>query len=268
MGLFQKRVIMFYCCFECLIDLFCSVFECMLFSEVLCFYVYFLCQVWLVFLVLLVVGLIVVLIEVVLFSYFGCIVDFVQSMFSVEFFCVYVNELIWMVVVVLVLCLLFNVLYDMLVYQSINLSMINLICWQNYCYVFKQSFGFFQNDFVGCIVQCIMQIGNLLCDLVVQVVDVFWYVLIYIVSVLVLFVEVDWCLMIFLVLWVFVYVGVFVYFVFQVKCCLVEVLDLCLKLMGWIVDGYINIIMLKLFVYICQEEDYVCEVIGDQIFKL
>lgn len=60
---------MLYRRFERLIDPFRSASERMPPSEVLRFYVYFLRQVWPVFLALLVVGLIVALIEVALFSY-------------------------------------------------------------------------------------------------------------------------------------------------------------------------------------------------------
>ncbi len=180
---------MLYRRFERLIDPFRSASERMPPSEVLRFYVYFLRQVWPVFLALLVVGLIVALIEVALFSYLGRIVDLAQSTPSAEFFRVHANELIWMAVVALVLRPLFNALHDMLVHQSINPSMTNLIRWQNHRYVLKQSLGFFQNDFAGRIAQRIMQTGNSLRDSAVQVVDALWHVLIYTVSALVLFAE-------------------------------------------------------------------------------
>lgn len=106
---------MLYRRFERLIDPFRSASERMPPSEVLRFYVYFLRQVWPVFLALLVVGLIVALIEVALFSYLGRIVDLAQSTPSAEFFRVHANELIWMAVVALVLRPLFNALHDMLV---------------------------------------------------------------------------------------------------------------------------------------------------------
>lgn len=258
---------MLYRRFERLIDPFRSASERMPPSEVLRFYVYFLRQVWPVFLALLVVGLIVALIEVALFSYLGRIVDLAQSTPSAEFFRVHANELIWMAVVALVLSPLFNALHDMLVHQSINPSMTNLIRWQNHRYVLKQSLGFFQNDFAGRIAQRIMQTGNSLRDSAVQVVDALWHVLIYTVSALVLFAEADWRLMIPLVLWVFAYVGALAYFVPQVKRRSVEASDSRSKLMGRIVDGYTNITTLKLFAHTRQEEDYAREAIGDQTLK-
>ncbi|MCP1626502.1 ABC transporter ATP-binding protein [Pseudomonas nitroreducens] len=258
---------MLYRRFERLIDPFRDVPERMPPSDVVRFYVYYLRQVWPVFLALLFVGLIVALIEVALFSYLGRIVDLAQGTAPADFFTLHGRELIWMAVVALVLRPVFNGLHDMLVHQSINPSMTNLIRWQNHRYVLKQSLGFFQNDFAGRIAQRIMQTGNSLRDSAVQVVDAIWHVLIYTVSALVLFAEADWRLMIPLVLWVIGYVGALGYFIPQVKQRSVIASDSRSKLMGRIVDGYTNITTLKLFAHTRQEEDYAREAIDDQTRK-
>ncbi|KJK00400.1 multidrug ABC transporter ATP-binding protein [Pseudomonas sp. 21] len=258
---------MLYRRFERLIDPFRDVPERMPPSDVVRFYVYYLRQVWPVFLALLFVGLIVALIEVALFSYLGRIVDLAQGTAPSDFFTLHGRELIWMAVVALVLRPVFNGLHDMLVHQSINPSMTNLIRWQNHRYVLKQSLGFFQNDFAGRIAQRIMQTGNSLRDSAVQVVDAIWHVVIYTISALVLFAEADWRLMIPLVLWVVGYVGALGYFVPQVKRRSVEASDSRSKLMGRIVDGYTNITTLKLFAHTRQEEDYAREAIDDQTRK-
>ena len=258
---------MLYRRFERLIDPFRDVPERMPPSDVVRFYVYYLRQVWPVFLALLFVGLIVALIEVALFSYLGRIVDLAQGTAPADFFSLHGRELIWMAVVALILRPVFNGLHDMLVHQSINPSMTNLIRWQNHRYVLKQSLGFFQNDFAGRIAQRIMQTGNSLRDSAVQVVDAIWHVVIYTVSALVLFAEADWRLMIPLVLWVIGYVGALGYFVPQVKRRSVEASDSRSKLMGRIVDGYTNITTLKLFAHTRQEEDYAREAIDDQTRK-
>ncbi|WP_425318176.1 ABC transporter ATP-binding protein [Pseudomonas nitroreducens] len=258
---------MLYRRFERLIDPFRDVPERMPPSDVIRFYVYYLRQVWPVFLALLFVGLIVALIEVALFSYLGRIVDLAQGTAPADFFTLHGRELIWMAVVALILRPVFNGLHDMLVHQSINPSMTNLIRWQNHRYVLKQSLGFFQNDFAGRIAQRIMQTGNSLRDSAVQVVDAIWHVVIYTVSALVLFAEADWRLMIPLLLWVVGYVGALGYFIPQVKHRSVVASDSRSKLMGRIVDGYTNITTLKLFAHTRQEEDYAREAIDDQTRK-
>lgn len=202
-----------------------------------------------------------------MFDFFGCIVDMVGEQFDFGFFIVYVDMLLWMVGIILIVCLILVGLYNLLVNQVIVLGLSNCLCWLMYNYVVWQSLSFFQNDFVGSMVNWVMQIGMLLCELVVQMVDLFWYIVVYIGIVLYLFVQVDWWLMILLVLWLVVYVVIMWYFVLCVKECVWIVFEVCFKVMGCIVDGYINIFMFKLFVYGGCEQVYVVEVIDELVVK-
>ncbi|MGC8116955.1 ABC transporter ATP-binding protein [Metapseudomonas otitidis] len=236
--------------------------------SVLRFYLHYLRQVWAVFAALLVVGLIVALIEVAMFSFLGRIVDLAQSTPAGELFSAHGHELLWMAVVTLLLRPLFNALHDLLVHQSINPSLTNLIRWQNHRYVLKQSLGFFQNDFAGRIAQRIMQTGNSLRDSAVQAVDALWHVLIYAVSALVLFAEADWRLMIPLLLWIAGYIAALWYFVPRVKLRAVATSDSRSRLMGRIVDGYTNITTLKLFAHTSLEEQYAREALSEQVHRV
>ncbi len=253
--------------FERLIDVFRQAPDEMPPRSVLRFYAYYLRQVWPIFSALLLVGLIVALIEVALFSFLGRIVDLIQVTPTGALFQLHGTELAWMAVVTLILRPLFNSLHDLLVHQSITPGLTNLIRWQNHRYVLKQSLGFFQNDFAGRIAQRIMQTGNSLRDSAVQAVDALWHVLIYAISSLVLFAEADWRLMIPLVLWIAGYLYALHYFVPRVKQRSVESSDARSRLMGRIVDGYTNITTLKLFAHTREEEDYAREAIGDQTRK-
>ncbi|MFC5695291.1 ABC transporter ATP-binding protein [Pseudomonas sp. GCM10022186] len=253
--------------FERLIDVFRQAPDEMPPRNVLRFYVHYLRQVWPVFSALLLVGLIVALIEVALFSFLGRIVDLVQATPGGELFARHGPELLWMAVVALILRPLFNSLHDLLVHQAINPSLTNLIRWQSHRYVLKQSLGFFQNDFAGRIAQRIMQTGNSLRDSAVQAVDALWHVLIYALSSLVLFAEADWRLMLPLLVWIAGYIGAIFYFVPRVKQRSVESSDARSRLMGRIVDGYTNIATLKLFAHTRKEEDYAREAIDEQTRK-
>ncbi|MCY1341556.1 putative multidrug export ATP-binding/permease protein [compost metagenome] len=253
--------------FERLIDVFRQAPDEMPPRSVLRFYAYYLRQVWPIFSALLLVGLIVAVIEVALFSFLGRIVDLAQSTPSGQFFALHGHELAWMALVILILRPLFNSLHDLLVHQAITPSLTNLIRWQNHRYVLKQSLGFFQNDFAGRIAQRIMQTGNSLRDSAVQAVDALWHVLIYAVSSLVLFAEADWRLMLPLAVWIASYIAAIFYFVPRVKQRSVESSDARSKLMGRIVDGYTNITTLKLFAHTRKEEDYAREAIDEQTRK-
>ncbi|MDH4556894.1 ABC transporter ATP-binding protein [Pseudomonas sp. BN417] len=253
--------------FERLIDVFRQAPDQMPPRSVLRFYVHYLRQVWPIFSALLLVGLIVALIEVALFSFLGRIVDLAQTAPRGQFFALHGHELAWMALVALVLRPLFNSLHDLLVHQAITPSLTNLIRWQNHRYVLKQSLGFFQNDFAGRIAQRIMQTGNSLRDSAVQAVDALWHVLIYAVSSLVLFADADWRLVLPLVVWIAGYIVAIFYFVPRVKQRSVESSDARSRLMGRIVDGYTNITTLKLFAHTRKEEDYAREAIDEQTRK-
>lgn len=236
-------------------------------NKVAAFYLYYLRQVWPSFAALLVVGLIVALVEVALFSYLSRIIDLAQGVPNPNVLKDNAGELIWMLVVALLLRPIFVCLHDLLVHQSISPGMTSLIRWQNHRYVLKQSLNFFQNDFAGRIAQRIMQTGNSLRDSAVQTVDAMWHVVIYTISSLVLFAEADWRLMIPLLTWIVAFVLALWYFVPRVKARSVVSSDARSKLMGRIVDGYTNIATLKLFAHTNHEQQYAREAISEQTEK-
>ena len=236
-------------------------------STVGAFYLYYLRQVWPIFVALLLVGLVAALIEVSLFSYLSTLIDLAQGTPNTDFFNIHSTELIWMAVVALIIRPVFFGLHDLLVHQTLSPSMTSMIRWQNHSYVLKQSLNFFQNDFAGRIAQRIMQTGNSLRDSAVQAVDALWHVLIYAISSLVLFAEADWRLMIPLLIWIACYIGALYYFVPRVKARSVVSSDARSKLMGRIVDGYTNITTLKLFAHTNFEQQYAREAIVEQTEK-
>ncbi|GGL99212.1 ABC transporter ATP-binding protein/permease [Pseudomonas asuensis] len=237
-------------------------------SNVTQFYIHYLKQVWPAFLFLLVVGLIGSLIEVALFSFLGRIVDMAQgSANSTVFFQEHGSELIWMAVVTLLLRPIFISLHDLLVHQTITPSLTTLIRWQNHRYVLKQSLSFFHNDFAGRIANRIMQTGASLRESAVQAVDAIWHVLIYAGSALFLFAQADAWLMVPLILWIIAYIITLWYFVPKTKERSVISSEARSKLSGRIVDGYTNILTLKLFAHTRQEEDYAREAMAEQTDK-
>lgn len=232
------------------------------------FYAWYLREVWGVFALLLLVGLVGALIEVALFSFLGRLVDMAQTTPGAEFFSRHRNELLWMAVVALLLRPILFGLHDVLVHQVINPGLANLIRWQNHRYVLKQSVSFFQNDFAGRIAQRIMQTGYSLRDSAVQAVDALWHVVIYAISSLVLFAQADWRLMIPLLLWIVCYVAALLHFVPRVKQRSVVATESRSRLMGRIVDGYTNITTLKLFAHTRHEEDYARDAMAEQTDKV
>jgi ATP-binding cassette subfamily B multidrug efflux pump len=232
---------------------------------ILRFYFYYIRQVWPVFAVLMVVGLVVAVIDVALFSFLGRLVDLAQATPSTDFFRQHGAELLWMAAVAVILRPLFNALHDLLVHQALAPSMTNMIRWQNHRHVLRQSLNFFQSDFSGRIAQRIMQTGPALRDSAVQVVDALWHVVIYAGSALFLFAEADWRLVIPLATWIVCYIAALRYFVPRIKRRATAASASRSKLMGRVVDGYTNIATLKLFAHTHDEERYARTAMGEVI---
>jgi ATP-binding cassette subfamily B multidrug efflux pump len=253
--------------FESLIDAFKEPVDAMPPSSVWRFYVFYLRQAWPVFAAVVVVGFGVAIIEVALFGFIGSIVDMTRGS-PADFFRLHGHQLFWMALVALVARPVLNSLHDLLVNQAIVPSLTNRIRWQNHRYVIRQSLGFFQNDYAGRIANRIMQTGGALRESVVQIVDALWYVTVYTGSAIVLFAQADAWLAAPLVVWVIGYVSLLGFFIPRVKLRSWKASEARSKLMGRIVDGYSNVLTLKLFAHTRREEAYVAEAMAEQTDKL
>ncbi|GGJ78566.1 ABC transporter ATP-binding protein [Pseudomonas matsuisoli] len=229
------------------------------------FYVHYLRQVWPVMLALMVVGFFAALIEVMLFSFLGRLIDLVQETPASDFFEVHSGELVWMAVVALLIRPITFGLHDLLTHQALAPNLTNLIRWQNHRYLLRQSLAFFQSDFSGRIAQRVMQTGPSLRESAVQVVDALWHVVIYAGSALFLFIQADIRLAIPLLGWIVGYIFVLCFFVPRVRACSAAASEARSKVMGRVVDGYTNILTLKLFAHSRDEEGYAREAMGDLV---
>ncbi|MEV8519663.1 ABC transporter ATP-binding protein [Dyella marensis] len=254
--------------FESLIDAFKEPEDGMPPDSVWRFYVFYLRQVWPVFAAAIVVGFGVAIVEVAMFGFIGRIVDLAKGAPAADFFARHGRELLWMVLVTLVARPVLILLHDLLVNQAIVPNLTSRIRWQNHRYVIRQSLGFFQNDYAGRIANRIMQTAGSLRESAVQIVDAIWYVTIYTGSALVMFAHADVWLAAPLLLWLVLYVITLAYFVPRTKERSWKQSEARSRLMGRIVDGYSNILTLKLFAHTRREEAYVAEAMGEQIQRM
>jgi ATP-binding cassette subfamily B multidrug efflux pump len=254
--------------FESLIDAFREPVDGMPPPTVWRFYVFYLRQVWPVFAAALVVGFGVALVEVSLFGFIGSIVDMAKGAPVADFFHLHGNELLWMGFVALIARPILIGAHDLLVNQAIVPNLTNRIRWQNHRYVIRQSLGFFQNDYAGRIANRIMQTSGALRESAVQIVDAIWYVAIYTGSAIFMFAKADVWLAVPLVVWLIAYVATLRYFVPRTKERSWRQSEARSRLMGRIVDGYSNILTLKLFAHTQREEAYVADAMGEQIRRM
>jgi ATP-binding cassette subfamily B multidrug efflux pump len=223
-------------------------------TRLVAFYRYFIEPVRGLIAVTLVVSLIASVIELSMFGFLGSLVDRMAASSPERF----VSDNAWllagMAVVLLVLRPAATVLSRGLVSLSLGPSLTTLVRWRSYRYVLRQSLGFFQNDYAGRISQKVMQTGMALRESVVNVVDGVWYLAVYLIGTLAMLGGFDLRLMIPVVLWGVAYGIVIWTLVPPVRERAATMSEANSSLSGRVVDGFGNILSVKLFAHAAREE--------------
>jgi ATP-binding cassette subfamily B multidrug efflux pump len=141
--------------------------------------------------------------------------------------------------------------------QAIAANVTNLIRWQSHRHVVRQSWPFFQNDFAGRIASRVMETGYALRESVVTSINAVWGILVYGFSALTLLAVIDWRLAIPILLWFLAYAMLLRTFVPRLRDRSKRIAEARSMIIGRIVDSYTNILTLKLFAKLEQEDDYV-----------
>ncbi len=204
----------------------------------------------------LVVSLIASATELAMFAFLASLVDRMAASGPDRF----VGDNAWllaiMAFVVLVVRPVFTILSRGLVNLSIVPTLTTLVRWQSYRYVLRQSLSFFQNDYTGRISQKVMQTGMAVRESVVNVIDGIWYLAIYLIATLALLGGFDWRLMVPLALWTTAYAAVIYILVPPVRQRAVALSEANSGMTGRVVDGFTNILSVKLFAHAEREEAF------------
>jgi ATP-binding cassette subfamily B multidrug efflux pump len=139
----------------------------------------------------------------------------------------------------------------------------SLIRWQSHWHVVRQSWPFFQNDFAGRIANRVMQTANALRESVMASIRAVWYIAVYGISALVLMALADWRLGVPTLLWFAGYLVFLRYFVPRMRDLARASSEVRSHVMARVVDSYTNILTVKLFARLADEDAYVREVIDD-----
>jgi len=135
----------------------------------------------------------------------------------------------------------------------------SLIRWQSHWHVVRQSWPFFQNDFAGRIANRVMQTASSLRESAMSSIRAVWYIGVYGVTALGLMAAADWRLALPILTWFAGYVLILKYFVPRLR----ELSRLSSEgrslVMGRVVDSYTNILTVKLFGRMRDEDAYVRE---------
>ena len=139
----------------------------------------------------------------------------------------------------------------------------SLIRWQSHWHVVRQSWPFFQNDFAGRIANRVMQTANALRESVMASIRAVWYIVVYGVSAFVLMAMSDWRLGVPTLAWFTGYLLFLRYFVPRMRDLARASSEVRSHVMARVVDSYTNILTVKLFAKLADEDAYVREVIDE-----
>ncbi len=141
--------------------------------------------------------------------------------------------------------------------QTIVPGFFNMMRWQAYVHVARQSLSFFQNDFSGRIVSKVWAGGQATGDLMVSLLQVVWFILIYALSTMALVAALDWRLAGVIALWLIGFGFIARFFVPRIRRLARASAEASSMLNGRLVDSYANIQTLKLFGRETDNDHYV-----------
>ena len=202
------------------------------------------------------VSLVASLAELSLFGFLGTLVDRMASSAPDRFLSEDLWLLVVMGVVVLVLRPAFTILSRGLMSLALAPSLTALVRWRSYRYVLRQSLGFFQNDYAGRISQKVMQTGMALRESVVNVIDGIWNLTVFLVGTVAVLASLDWRLLLPLFAWMVAYGVLVVTLVPPVRARAAAASEANSGLSGRVVDGFTNILSVKLFAHAEREEAF------------
>jgi ATP-binding cassette subfamily B multidrug efflux pump len=139
----------------------------------------------------------------------------------------------------------------------------SLIRWQSHWHVVRQSWPFFQNDFAGRIANRVMQTANALRESVMAGIRAIWYIAIYGATSLALMAAADWRLALPTLMWFLGYVVFLHRFVPRMRDLARASSEVRSHVMARVVDSYTNILTVKLFARLADEDAYVREVLDE-----
>ncbi len=203
------------------------------------------------FLAMLVLGGLTAAIEAALFWFVGRLVDILATVKQGDgwsgLLAQHGGELVGMLVLIAVVRFFVTLATALTDQQVITAGFYNMMRWQSYMHVARQSLTFFQNDFSGRIVTKVWSGGQAAGDLVTSLMESVWFVVIYSASMLFLVGGLDWRLALMVVLWVAIFSGLARYFVPRIRYHSRETAEAASMLSGRMVDAYSNIQTLRLF---------------------
>jgi len=156
------------------------------------------------------------------------------------------------------------IMFDTIVRQIVLIpGATSLIRWQSHWHVIRQGLPFFQNDFAGRMANRVMQTANALRESVISSIRGIWYIIVYGITALTLMALADWRLAVPTLLWFGSYLVFLRYFVPRMRDLSRASSEVRSMVMARVVDSYTNILTVKLFARLVDEDQHVREIIDE-----
>ena len=197
--------------------------------------------------------------EIYLFSFLGSIIDWLSENDRIGFLEREGGSLFWMgfIMIVALPCIVF--IHSLIIHQTLLGNFPMIARWQMHRYLLFQSMNFFTNEFAGRVATKVMQTSLAIRESVMKVLDVFVYVSVYFISMMILIANSELRMIFPLLLWIVIYVTLIILFVPKLKAISKEQADSRSIMTGRVVDSYTNISTVKLFSHALKEEIYAKE---------
>ena len=212
--------------------------------------------VWPSFAIVSVLGAVLAVMEVMIFGFFGDIVDWLADQDQATFWQRQGGILALMAAFVVIALPAVSLLWELLFHQSLMGNYPMQIRWQAHRYLLRQSVGFYNDDFAGRIATKLMQTALAVREVVTHVLDVFVYVLVYFVGASILVAAADISLLLPMIGWFVLYCVIMVVFVPPLRDISKRQADTRSIMTGHVVDAYTNIATVKLFSHAEREEEH------------
>lgn len=217
---------------------------------------YYTKPVWPILAVASVLGATIAILEVMIFTFLGDLVNWLGTANAETFFADNWGRLLWMGAVVLVLLPVAASIWEMAFHQGLMGTYPMSVRWRVHRYLLRQSVAFYQNDFAGRIANKLMQTALAVREVVTRIADILVYVVVYFVAALFVVAEASPYFAVPFLAWLCGYLLTMRVFIPRLKNVSRDQADARSIMTGHVVDAYTNISTVKLFSHAAREEDY------------
>lgn len=217
---------------------------------------YYTKPVWPILLAVSILGAIIAVLEVMIFTFLGELVNWLSTESAETFFQDNWGQLLWMGLVVLIVLPGFAAIWETLFHQGLMGTYPMSVRWRVHRYLLRQSISFYQSDFAGRIANKLMQTALAVREVVTRIADILVYVAVYFFAALFVVAEASIYFVIPFVVWLGCYLVTMRIFIPRLKNVSRDQADARSIMTGHVVDAYTNISTVKLFSHAEREEEY------------